>query len=244
MLKLLPPSPRLRRAGRNLLDILAPARCVSCLTEGSWLCQRCYHILPTFSQRCLTCDQVRPRGTTCRHHAEANLLAGTVSAGSYGSAYIRRGVHWLKFKGVIDLAPLLATWLGPPLALIAPLPVLREQAAILPIPLHTRRRRERGFNQSWEIAQAVSRQTGISVYDVWQRQRATASQAELPHGLREENVAEAFKLKPHFAKATRGKKYFLILDDVITTGATLLAAAQVLKIAGAPQVWGVSVARG
>lgn len=224
---------------RSLADIIAPARCLRCLREGTWLCQACEQDLPTLRQRCIVCNHIQPRGAACVRHRAATPLSGVISAGSYGAPHIKRGVHWLKFRGVRAVAPFLAHWLAPLLPMVAPLPALQRQAAIVPIALHRRRLRARGFNQSLEIAAALSAQTGIRVADILARRRATWSQAELPHDMRERNVAQAFEASTRLPRA----KYILLLDDVTTTGATLASAASVLK--GATQeIWGITVARG
>lgn len=166
-------------------------------------------------------------------------LAGVVSAGGYGSDYLRRGVHWLKFRGVTAVAKPLSALLAEVLPLVAPLPSLQKQAVLMPIPLHARRQRERGFNQSVEIVRALSQQTGIPIADSLVKAKVTWAQTDLPHDMRQKNIAEAFALKeslPH-------KRYILLVDDVTTTGSTLMAAAHVLKTA-TNQVWGVTLARG
>lgn len=166
-------------------------------------------------------------------------LAGVISAGGYGSDCLRRGVHWLKFRGVTAVAKPLSALLADVLPLIAPLPALAKQAVLVPIPLHSRRLRQRGFNQSLEIAEALSQQTGIPVAHGLVKAKVTWAQTDLPHDMRQENVAEAFALK----ETLPNKRYILLVDDVTTTGSTLMAAAHVLKTA-TNQIWGVTVARG
>lgn len=216
-------------AVRALQRLVAPARCMTCLREGMWLCAACAVELPDFPPM---------------RYEKESALTGMVSAGSYGSEYLRRGIGWLKFRGVQDLAPVLAGLVAPKLAAIAPLAQLRAEAVLIPIPLHRRRLRQRGFNQSLVIAQALSEQTGVPIADILMRKHATLAQAQLPHELRAENVEDAFEL----SGSIPNKKYLLILDDVSTTGSTLLAAAsafaQALADKQGKQVWGVTVARG
>lgn len=203
--------------------------------------------LTIFRQRCIVCDKDKPRGMTCAYHGQRQPLAGVISAGAYGAEYIRRGVHWLKFRGVTPLVPTLSALIEPYLPLVAPLSQLQQEAVLVPIPLHKRRLRERGFNQSLELARMLSEYTGIPIAEVLTREKSTLSQAELPHEMRQQNMAGAFSLlRPEgFAgQALKARRYFLLIDDVITTGSTLQAAAESLKDAGAEQVWGVSVARG
>ena len=191
---------------------------------------------------CVVCGKDNARGITCFDCRDKTLLKGLVSAGPYGSASLRRGVHWLKFKGVKGLADPLARLVMPRLNIIAPLTQLQKEAVLIPVPLHKRRLRQRGFNQSLEIARVIERYTGIFVMDVLARQKSTWTQTKLPAELRERNMRDAFTLKENAELEDR--RLFLIVDDVATTGSTLFAAAKPLKDIGAKAIWGVAVARG
>ena len=147
------------------------------------------------------------------------------------------------------MAPILAALIEPYLPHIAPLPQLRKEAVLIPIPLHPKRLRERGFNQSLEIAKVLSEYTGIPLAEVLIRKKSTWSQAELPHEMRQENVEEAFALKDLSTYSGSIKSnYLLLIDDVTTTGSTLRAAASAFAKASADkpgkQIWGATVARG
>lgn len=162
-----------------------------------------------------------------------------MSAGAYGNTSLRRGVHWLKFKGVRVIAGTLAELLIPQLKLIAPWQQLQQQAVLVPLPLHQRRERERGFNQSQLLATALSHYAIIPTAAVLARPRATLTQTRLPATWRLANMRNAFRqIKP----LPRGKKLVLLVDDVTTTGASLSAAAAALPEQA--QIWGVTVARG
>lgn len=204
-----------------------------------WLCRPCIQGLPPFSQRCIVCNSPRPRGATCARHGKNPALAGVVSAGAYTWDCLRRGVHWLKFRGVTDVAPPLAELLLPYLPFIASPRVLQQEAVLVPIPLHRWRQRQRGFNQSWLIAQALSEKAGIAVAQGLKKTHATRAQTDLPHEMRRENIAQAFVA----AEPLPNKRYVLLVDDVTTTGSTLASAAEVLERPGR-EIWGVTVARG
>jgi len=165
---------------------------------------------------------------------------GVLYVGSYGSAWLKRGISWLKFKGVRGVAPTLSSLAIPRLLNIAPLSQLREQAQLIPIPLHRTRLRQRGFNQSYDIAAALSIMTDIPINPALLRERATRTQAKLPHELRSHNIQDAFTIDSSVTLAPIA----IIVDDVTTTGATLNAAASVLKKGGAKQLWGLTLARG
>jgi len=112
---------------------------------------------------------------------------------------------------------------------------------LVPLPLHSRRQRERGFNQSEKIALAISDATSIPVVPLLTRPRATWTQSHLPHDLRQHNVQTAFAIN---GSVPRDRTIAIIIDDVATTGATLSAAALPLKKAGVPIIWGAVIARG
>lgn len=227
----------------EIVDILAPARCITCLQEGTWHCTACTRTLPLPVTACIVCEALRARGTTCQNCRKQTALTGVISGGTYQNMPLRRGIHWLKFKGVRPLAPILAEILAPHLLLIAPLSVLARQAVLVPIPIHSRRWRERGFNQSFDIAQHIAQLTGIPMREALVRTRATWTQTLLPSDLRGDNLHDAFgvreRLDPHI-------RFVLLVDDVTTSGATLSAAAGALLPAAGPftQFWGCTIARG
>lgn len=112
--------------------------------------------------------------------------------------------------------------------------------AVVPVPLHPQRQRERGFNQSDLLARVLSCSTGIPKQDLLKRTRPTAQQAGFDRSHRMENLRGAFELRrPMPPDAT-----LLLVDDVSTTGATLDACAAVLKEQGAAEIAAVVVARG
>ena len=114
--------------------------------------------------------------------------------------------------------------------------LLQDADVIVPVPLHARRRRTRGFNQAEELA----RHLGIPVLRALRKVRATASQADLPAARRHANVRNAFALR--WKVDVRGLRIVLV-DDVSTTGATLDACARVLLHAGAAEVRALTAAR-
>ncbi|HWQ55631.1 MAG TPA: ComF family protein [Bryobacteraceae bacterium] len=111
---------------------------------------------------------------------------------------------------------------------------------VVPVPLHWRRRWSRGFNQSELLAQDMARRCGIPVQNIVRRTRATDVQAGLSNSRRRRNVADAFRVKAREAVAGRR---ILLVDDVMTTGATASACAAVLKRAGAKSVALLALAR-
>ena len=137
-----------------------------------------------------------------------------------------------------DLAPLFAHWIAR-----AGADLLTSDAVLVPTPLHRARLFARRYNQSALIAQALARITGLPVdLDALRRVRPTPPQQSLSADARRRNVAGAFAASPEAQDRVRGRRYILV-DDVLTTGATLSACARALKAAGAAGVDAVVVAR-
>lgn len=160
-------------------------------------------------------------------------LTGFDAAYSYG-AYeneLRQLIHLFKYSRIQTLARPLGR-----LLLIA-LPRERRFDVVTPMPLYWVKRWQRGFNQSELLAREVSRAWKVPLKRLVRRIRATATQAGLTSAKRRANVAGAFR-----AKGARGMKVLLV-DDVMTTGATASACAAALKRAGAAQVTLLTVAR-
>jgi len=138
-------------------------------------------------------------------------------------------IHRLKYDGGTSAGVALGTRLGERLIATGS----GECSGIIPVPLHPTKKRERGYNQSEFIAAGLSRITGFPVYATHLRRvRFTLSQTRLSAVERRLNVADAFEVPYRFYPAVNGKR-FLLVDDVITTGATTAAAAKALVSAGA-----------
>lgn len=174
-------------------------------------------------------------------------LKGFVSAREYSNHSIQRGIEWLKFKGVRPIADILAGLLIPKLSAIAPLDELSKRALLVPLPLHPTRLRERGFNQSEDIADAIGNLCSIEVRHLLTRTAATTSQARLPHALRMQNMENAFSLsvsEEEYRSITHAKPLVILLDDVSTSGATLISAASTFPPQPQVALWGAAIARG
>jgi ComF family protein len=155
------------------------------------------------------------------------------SFGAYENA-LRELIHLFKYSRIRTLARPLGALLG------RALPRDERFDLIVPVPLHWRRRWQRGFNQAELLAQEMARQTGRPCASLLRRVRSTAVQAGLSHSRRRRNVAAAFACRD--ANRVRGRR-ILLIDDVMTTGSTGAACAAVLRRAGAVRVVLLSVAR-
>ena len=150
---------------------------------------------------------------------------------------MREALHAFKFRGRRALAAPLGDLLGD---MGGRLPA-GVPALLLPVPLHPRRERERGFNQASLLARRVGRAWRVAVRDdVLVRAVATPSQTELDAPARRANVRDAFRLRR--PEAIRGC-HVLLVDDILTTGATLSECARCLREGGAATVGALTVAR-
>jgi ComF family protein len=144
----------------------------------------------------------------------------------------------LKHGDRLDLAPMLAKWVSR-----AAWPLAEAADLVAPVPMHRWRLLRRKFNQAAEIARPLARLTGLGYLpDALVRTRATPTQAGRSGGARRRNVAAAFAVPPGRVKQVAGKR-ILLIDDVLTTGATAEACARALKAAGAACVHVAVVAR-
>ncbi len=153
--------------------------------------------------------------------------------GEYDGA-LRRLIRMYKYDGVRPLA-------GPLSRLLArAVPRSQRFDVIVPMPLHWARRWRRGFNQAGLLANRLAKQIGVPSADAVRRVKSTASQAGLTMAQRRDNVSGAFRVADQLAVVA---KHVLLVDDVLTTGATLNACAAALKRAGAHRVTVLTVAR-
>lgn len=179
-------------------------------------CDRCGH--PTYAEQCRWCDLLPPYVRAARSVAWA---VGEIGLGV---------VHALKYGGWYRVAPEMARRMA---RLDWPLDVVEERRAIVPVPLARKRERSRGYNQSVELARPLAEAWQIPVWtDVLARTRHTETQTRLTPGDRLRNVSGAFRATSSARNALRGA-HVVIVDDVVTTAATLNACAAALCDGGA-----------
>lgn len=238
-----------KRALKSLLDLLFPVECLGCGKEGAWLCAPCRQGLPlALSRHCPFCERRTLSGETCRSCRRQRALDGALSCLPYAHPLIQALIHAWKYQGVRSLGADLAQFVNRGLqardGYWRLIPLWQGDTVLVPIPLHHRRERERGFNQAEDLARALAAKSGHgwSVAPVVRRTRATTAQAKLAGQDRERNVLGAFALTAPTA-AIKNKNFWL-LDDVITTGQTCEAIARLLKDVGANSVWALTIAYG
>ncbi|EKD46852.1 MAG: hypothetical protein ACD_67C00042G0002 [uncultured bacterium] len=227
-----------------ILDVLFPIHCISCKKEGAWLCESCFsRIKMTSEQVCGVCEKmITPDGRTCLACKKKSSLDGLTVCSSYLDSSVSRAVHLYKYNFISDLHVALGDLLVSALRKTdVALPDI-----IVPVPLHRRRLRWRGFNQSSLLAERVAVQllpgTTLAVDEkILLRNRYTTPQMGIKdYKNRQQNIAGAFSISD--VESVKGKT-ILLVDDIATTGSTIFQCAKVLKDAGANEVFAIVIAR-
>ncbi len=249
-------APRRSPAGRAirwldpLLDLVFPAVCPVCETRSGDpgprpFCQPCWAALPAeAAPGCACCGLPFPGldGTlpcdACRRAPPPYAFARAVAVYRDG---VRAAIHALKFARRPAVARPLGRWLAEAGAAALPVPPAAWADGVIPVPLHPGRLAERGFNQAELLAAPCAERWGLPLLGrALVRARPTVSQTELDLAARLANVRDAFRVaRPRDVQDRR----VLLVDDVLTTGATVGAAARALRRAGAAAVGVLVLAR-
>lgn len=228
---------------------LTERRCINCRSPfipdaitargaSSRLCPHCNALLEPYSgPKCHLCGlpaaNRRQGKIICQNCAKKPPLWDQIAYHGLYEGHLRDLLLRLKFDGELHIAPLLADFLLEAAAVL-PLP-----SAIVAMPQHPRQLRKRGYNQAYELARGVARQSGLPIRrDLLARIKPGLPQEQLNAAQRRANLASAFRAAP----AASGKVIWLV-DDVLTTGSTCEAAASALKAAGALAVHALFAAR-
>ncbi len=217
----------------GLRRALFPPVCLVCGQAGRGeidCCAGCEPELPELETRCARCGiEMEQAVALCGRCAMALPAFHAAWPGFVYEGVIERLVQRFKYQGDLAAGRLLADLLARRLVAMA---VPRPQL-IVPVPLHVRRQLRRGFNQSALIARDLSLWFGgLPSLEALRRRRHTATQSELPADRRGSNVRDAFALR----RLPPGTRHVALVDDVMTTGATLNECARVLLRAGVERV--------
>lgn len=211
----------------RLLDLLLPPACAGCGAPGALLCHVCRRSLHPPSD---------PRDRFLA--PDAGIVIGdALGAAMAGFGYagpMRRALAALKYTGASRLAPILADLALPTLDRLL---AISGPAALVPIPVHRERLADRGYNQAALLADALAGARRLRIAPVLERVRPTTKQHRLNRAARLANLSGAF------AATGRSPSVVILVDDIITTTATLEACAAVLRDAGSTAVYGLAVAR-
>ena len=228
----------LRASLRFSLNVALPPLCPACrtLVDSAGLCAECWgklaFIAPPYCPRLGIPFVYDPGPGILSMQAIADPPAySRARAAVRFDDVARQLVHAFKYGDRLDLAPTLGAWMAR-----AGHELTAEADALVPVPLHWRRLWQRRFNQSMALAATISGVCGVPVaHAVLKRAKATAQQVGLSRAERATNVQGAFRVPSEARGDVKGRR-FILVDDVLTSGATVDACARVLLRAGARQV--------
>jgi len=225
---------------QQFLDLLFPVHCAGCQRIGHVLCPACIgRIQPIPSPFCQLCGTPLFLDGICKNCQYHTLKLNGQRAVSFYQEPLRGCIHALKYDGNTRLAE--------PLGLLLAQAYTRygmQADMLIPVPLHSERQQQRGYNHAALLAKVCSAQLGVPMNDrVLVRHRATVAQVDLHPRERYQNVAGAFACATATAGGGVCGRRIVVIDDVSTTSATLEACAVPLFAAGAREIWGLVLAR-
>ena len=228
---------QMKRLGGLTLDLLFPKSCVGCGKEGELICGRCQRsMVKLVPPICPKCGRPQASGVLCPACVGWDSRIDGIRSPFRFEGVARQAVHQLKYRNLRILAGPLGELMSD---YLVTMPVPSDM--LVPVPLHPKRLRERGYNQSELLAREIGKLTSIPVVsDGLMRRKYAPPQARttsVEH--RRANLANAFAATGQHFKDSR----VLLIDDVATSAATLEACAKAVKEGGAASVWGLVMAR-
>ena len=225
----------------RIIDALLPKRCLGCRKFDTWLCDVCHNTLPLLTeQKCYKCKKIiTNHGEICFNCMKNDIyyLDGIFVVSDFKNELLKDVIYTYKYKFIKELSD--------PLGLLIVQSIinndLKIQKNIIPVPLHPRRYRWRGFNQATLLAKSLDIRDSEILENVLIRVKYTKSQVKLKNKFqRIENIKNAFKVKN---KDKIKNKEIVLIDDITTTTSTLTECAKSLKKSGAKKVYAIVLAR-
>jgi ComF family protein len=226
-----------------ILDILFPPLCLNCQkylqNKNKFICDTCLAAIKF--NNTLFCPVCRARLADNKricHYDSQYLLA---AAGNYDDLVLQNLIHHFKYKSFKNLAPILAEILIKYLSNLSLSMVKSQKSVVVPVPLHPRRERQRGFNQAKLIAGIVAKKFNWDLFEGLKRIKNNKPQVGLRDSeARVKNMAGCFEIQnPERVK----NKDILLVDDVFTSGATMNEAVKILKANGAKRIIALVIAK-
>lgn len=228
---------QVKRLGGLTLDFLFPKTCLACGSTGELICARCRRSLPRlYPPICPRCGRPQASGELCASCVRWTSSIDGIRAPFRFGGVVREAVHEFKYRNLRILARPLAELMSDYLDR-NPLPA----DVLVPVPLHPKRLRERGYNQSELLARELGKLVSLPLVgnQLVRRKYALPQARTNSVAQRRANMADAFACE---GNALAGRRVLLV-DDVSTSAATLDACAATLKNSGAASVWGLVLAR-
>jgi len=243
---------------KNLfLDFFFPKTCLGCGKEGEWVCEECIKNIKIINQPfCPQCRRPTLIGEfcdVCRRGGVTPLLQlnGIIICAHYEEGILKELIHQFKYNFIYDIGELLGELMTEKLKMIyrecrSAFPIID---IVIPVPLHKKRQRARGFNQAEILAKKIAQEFSWQLNtQSLKRIKFSLPQTELTREQRLKNLKEAFQWYNINTEANENlplqNKNILLVDDVTTTGTTLKECAQILKQKGAGKIWGIVLGKG
>ena len=224
----------------SILDLLFPKRCVSCGAFGKYICNNCFSKIEFLEKAiCPICQRQAIGGKTHPKCAGRFRLDGLVVACKYKGP-IKLAIKKVKYKWIYDIEKVMVDLLASQIWKFD----LPQNSILVPIPLHKKRKNWRGFNQEEILASTLAKKFKVRYSESLIRTIETKTQVGLTRDERKKNVKGAFAIRSVQSKTGIQNKNVILIDDVYTSGATMMEAAKVLKSSGAKNVWAMTVALG
>ncbi len=228
----------------NFLDFIFPKKCVSCKKLGSYLCENCFSYLSfNVKSLCLVCNKPAFNGLTHPYCRKKYSIDGCFSVLPYNKT-AQKLIFNFKYKPYLtDLKSVLVDLFYDSLIQNEDFNKELEKGewVFVPIPLFSSKLRKRGYNQAEILAEELSKKFNFPFQNILERIKDTKTQVGMTNIQRRKNIKDAFGLINHKSEIL-DQNVFLV-DDVVTTGSTLLEAAKMLKRNGAKRVIGLTLAR-
>ena len=232
----------------GVLEVAFPVVCVSCGTEGKYICEKCEVFLGEASFICPVCLRASfagERHAACQHRHSLNGLA---SIWEYEGA-VQRLLHCIKYDGVVHAIEEIIERACGSMALDQKrfctfLSFLFSPDTLVTyVPMHSRKEKRRGFNQTELLANALAKQTKSAVACLLEKTKETKPQVDLDKEERLYNMKGSFAISSGTLSVPITTLSVVLVDDVWTTGATMQECCKVLRKAGIQEVWGFTLAR-
>ena len=228
----------------GVLDFIFPKYCVNCKKVGSYLCDNCFAFL-SFDEGniCIACNKASIDGLTHPICRSKYVIDGVFSALAYKKT-VKKLVYSFKYKPYVsDLGNLMVElFYEGIIQKQAFMEFLEKKPVFTSIPLHSSKLKSRGYNHANILGVNLAKKFNLSYEETLKRIKKTSSRFGLDRKQRKENIKGAFAILSDKEEAIRDK-HIILVDDILTTGTTMLEASKILKKAGAKAVFGLALAR-